>query len=282
MSVKEITKLLKILADPKNWFKLKAMDPLSSDEKNYTIIAWVGDEEEIPPPILAINVLEMIRDITPSDPQSISDKNPETIEFESLGDEVSISIDSLDLPIRIHNLCKRLGIKTVDDLVKFSEIDLLGHRNFGERSLKALKEILIKLPGKPSLRSILSFWSDDEIKNLHIYNLRRYCRDNGLDDSGNRAALLVILSENELANRLLVHKSKNILRESLRQVGYSEIQAKRFIKADELVGISPEDGLAYPVRPEISDRVEVAENIKKGQRCYISPEDGKLHPTMKD
>jgi len=57
--------------------------------------------------------------------------------------------DILELPLRAHNIAESMGIKTIRDLVMKNESDFLRQRNFGWRSLwairLALKEVGLKL-----------------------------------------------------------------------------------------------------------------------------------------
>lgn len=70
-------------------------------------------------------------------------------------DHLNKSIDELEMSCRTHNCFSNLGIRTVADIVAFSERQLLRTPNFGRKSLNETKEILdsIGLRLAPELRS---------------------------------------------------------------------------------------------------------------------------------
>src|SRR5207248_7150496 len=53
-----------------------------------------------------------------------------------------IPIEDLDLTVRAYNCLKRAGITKVGQVLEMSEDDLLGVRNFGQKSLDELRERL--------------------------------------------------------------------------------------------------------------------------------------------
>jgi DNA-directed RNA polymerase subunit alpha len=52
------------------------------------------------------------------------------------------SVDELDLSVRAHNCLKAANIKTIGDLVRREEAEMLKFRNFGRKSLQELMEVL--------------------------------------------------------------------------------------------------------------------------------------------
>jgi DNA-directed RNA polymerase subunit alpha len=52
------------------------------------------------------------------------------------------SVDTLDLPIRPANCLRKMGVHTIGELIQTPESDLLKIRNFGEKSLKEIKDKL--------------------------------------------------------------------------------------------------------------------------------------------
>lgn len=52
------------------------------------------------------------------------------------------SVDELDLSVRAHNCLKAANIKTIGDLVRREESEMLKFRNFGRKSLQELTEVL--------------------------------------------------------------------------------------------------------------------------------------------
>lgn len=61
------------------------------------------------------------------------------------GQDLKKTIDELDLSVRSYNCLKSANILTVEELVTWSELRLRGLRNFGEKSLKEIKEKLISM-----------------------------------------------------------------------------------------------------------------------------------------
>ena len=53
-----------------------------------------------------------------------------------------MSIDDLELSARISNCLKKAGIKSVGELVRYSETDLMKIKNFGAKSAKEVIEKL--------------------------------------------------------------------------------------------------------------------------------------------
>jgi len=52
------------------------------------------------------------------------------------------SVDDLELSVRSHNCLKAAEIKTLGDLVRKDESEMLKFRNFGRKSLSELTEIV--------------------------------------------------------------------------------------------------------------------------------------------
>jgi DNA-directed RNA polymerase subunit alpha len=63
-------------------------------------------------------------------------------ELEKLKELLSRSVEELELSVRSSNCLRRANIKTLGDLVKRSEQEMLKYRNFGKQSLKEITEIL--------------------------------------------------------------------------------------------------------------------------------------------
>lgn len=55
------------------------------------------------------------------------------------------SIDNLEMTVRTTNCLKSEGIETIEDLVKWSESDLLKTPNLGKKALTEIKDVLAKL-----------------------------------------------------------------------------------------------------------------------------------------
>ncbi|MGM0379641.1 MAG: DNA-directed RNA polymerase subunit alpha [Bacillota bacterium] len=66
-------------------------------------------------------------------------------EEEEEEDEVfDMTIEELDLSVRSYNCLKRAGLNTVSDLISKTEEELMSIRNLGKKSLKEIKQKLIK------------------------------------------------------------------------------------------------------------------------------------------
>ncbi len=51
-------------------------------------------------------------------------------------------INDFELSVRSRNCLAKMGVRTLGDLVKKTEVELLAYKNFGETSLSEIKEIL--------------------------------------------------------------------------------------------------------------------------------------------
>src|SRR5262245_13763678 len=65
-----------------------------------------------------------------------------TGEDERLNDNLSRSVDELELSVRSYNCLKNANIKTIGELVGKTEAEMLKTKNFGRKSLNEIKEIL--------------------------------------------------------------------------------------------------------------------------------------------
>jgi DNA-directed RNA polymerase subunit alpha len=63
-------------------------------------------------------------------------------EEERLREILNESVEELELSVRSANCLKTANIKTIGDLVKRTEADMLKYKNFGRKSLNEIKEIL--------------------------------------------------------------------------------------------------------------------------------------------
>jgi len=58
---------------------------------------------------------------------------------------LKIPVEQLDLSVRSYNCLKRQGINTVEELIGYTEADLMNIRNFGEKSIDEVKEKLARM-----------------------------------------------------------------------------------------------------------------------------------------
>jgi DNA-directed RNA polymerase subunit alpha len=68
-----------------------------------------------------------------------------TSEDERLMEQLSRSVDELELSVRSYNCLKNANIKTIGDLVVKSEGEMLKTKNFGRKSLNEIKDILAEM-----------------------------------------------------------------------------------------------------------------------------------------
>jgi DNA-directed RNA polymerase subunit alpha len=55
---------------------------------------------------------------------------------------LDIPVTDFELSVRARNCLKKMNIRTLGDLVRTTEAELLGYKNFGETSLKEIKDML--------------------------------------------------------------------------------------------------------------------------------------------
>ena len=60
-------------------------------------------------------------------------------------DFLEMPVESLELSVRSANCLRNAEIRTVKDLVRRSERELLTSKNFGRKSLSEIKEVLAKM-----------------------------------------------------------------------------------------------------------------------------------------
>ena len=66
----------------------------------------------------------------------------ETTENRELLEKLTLPVSELELSVRSNNCLREARIKTIGELVKKTEQDMLQYRNFGKKSLTEIKEIL--------------------------------------------------------------------------------------------------------------------------------------------
>jgi len=77
-------------------------------------------------------------------PEDIAEEELEmTKEEVALYEKLRLPISELELSVRSSNCLREAGIKIIADLVKKSEDEMLGFKNFGKKSLTEIKELLM-------------------------------------------------------------------------------------------------------------------------------------------
>ena len=77
-----------------------------------------------------------------TEPQVVEEEKEVDAEVQRVRELLSQPVDELDLSVRAHNCLKAANIKTIGDLVRREESEMLKFRNFGRKSLQELIEVL--------------------------------------------------------------------------------------------------------------------------------------------
>ena len=76
------------------------------------------------------------------EPEPVVEEQEVDEEVKRIRELLSQPVDELDLSVRSHNCLKAASIKTIGDLVRREESEMLKFRNFGRKSLQELVEVL--------------------------------------------------------------------------------------------------------------------------------------------
>ena len=82
---------------------------------------------------------EVVRDERPTLPEPAAARSSEDLK---LKERLALPISDLDLSVRASNCLESEDIKTIGDLVRLSEADLLAMKNFGKTSLREVEQKL--------------------------------------------------------------------------------------------------------------------------------------------
>jgi len=97
--------------------------------------------------IYASNILQRHLDIFVNFgqlPEDVAEEEPEMSKEETaLYEKLRLPISELELSVRSSNCLREANIKIIADLVKKSEEEMLGFKNFGKKSLNEIKELLL-------------------------------------------------------------------------------------------------------------------------------------------
>lgn len=77
-----------------------------------------------------------------AEPEAVKEETPQDAEVERVRKILLTPVDELELSVRSHNCLRAANIKTIADLVRRDESELLKFRNFGRKSLAELSEII--------------------------------------------------------------------------------------------------------------------------------------------
>ncbi len=76
------------------------------------------------------------------EPEAPKEESEQDAEFARIRKVLLTPVDELELSVRSHNCLRAANIKTIADLVRRDEAELLKFRNFGRKSLAELSEII--------------------------------------------------------------------------------------------------------------------------------------------
>ncbi len=77
-------------------------------------------------------------------PEDIAEEEPEMSREElAIYEKLRLPISELELSVRSSNCLREANIKTIADLVRKTEEEMLGFKNFGKKSLNEIKELLV-------------------------------------------------------------------------------------------------------------------------------------------
>lgn len=76
------------------------------------------------------------------EPETVKEETAQDAEFQRIRKILTTPVDELELSVRAHNCLRAANIKTIADLVRREESELLKFRNFGRKSLAELAEII--------------------------------------------------------------------------------------------------------------------------------------------
>lgn len=76
------------------------------------------------------------------EPEAPKEESEQDAEFSRIRKVLLTPVDELELSVRSHNCLRAANIKTIADLVRREEAELLKFRNFGRKSLAELSEII--------------------------------------------------------------------------------------------------------------------------------------------
>jgi DNA-directed RNA polymerase subunit alpha len=76
------------------------------------------------------------------EPETVKEESAQDAEFARIRKVLQTPVDDLELSVRSHNCLRAANIRTIADLVKRDESELLKFRNFGRKSLAELSEII--------------------------------------------------------------------------------------------------------------------------------------------
>jgi DNA-directed RNA polymerase subunit alpha len=133
---------------------------VETSRKNFSseiesLVLEVSTDGSITPPEAISSASEFLENIFQSLKLTDSPSKVSLVEKESQPEFTDIMIEELELSVRAYNCLKRANIHTLDDLLKYSQEDLLEFKNFGQKSADEVCDSLQIRFGKTLRKSIL-------------------------------------------------------------------------------------------------------------------------------
>lgn len=120
-----------------------------TDYDKLIIEAWTnGGIEPKEAMLYAANILQRHLDVFMNLgelPEEYEEEQSISPQEEALYEKLRLPISELELSVRSANCLREANIKTIADLAKRAETDMLNFRNFGKKSLTEIKELLVGL-----------------------------------------------------------------------------------------------------------------------------------------
>jgi len=89
---------------------------------------------------LFLNIFEMEEEVVP---QPSAEDEQKIAELTKIRKIILTPVEELELSVRAHNCLKAADIKTLGELVRLQESELLKFRNFGKKSLTELADVVV-------------------------------------------------------------------------------------------------------------------------------------------
>ena len=138
-----------------------------------------------------------------------------------LVNQLSYSVDDLELSVRAANVLRNAKIKYLGELVQKTDEELLHKRNFGRKSLNEIKEVLSGMNLHLGMKGI----EEEYLINGKITSVPNEIFEKGIDELGLTPRLLHILYSNYTTIRDIIKESEEELFKFLKfeiSIGYSQ------------------------------------------------------------
>ncbi len=103
--------------------------------------------------------------------EDVSAEEERNVEQERMVESLMRSVDELELSVRSANCLENANIKTIGELVQKTEAEMLKTKNFGRKSLKEIKDILVEMG--LSLGMKLENWVPGELEKKSVKEIEK-------------------------------------------------------------------------------------------------------------